>query len=178
MAMEGGEVTAFPYWMMGAEEAFITSMVCDLARLNAQFANSPELENDMFTKVDGTPDWLLAENPSFIPGLAPLIGEHFGPCTDEEAKFIGCAPGTPQHDALAQLLVNKREKLKFEYEHDGQTFWCGQQEGPPPLEFPAKWTQGDRGKKAIIAILKKMGSRKVQTMIHGTCTRQIEFSCY
>ena len=39
MSMEGGEVSAFPYWMMGAEEGFVTKMVCDLALLHGSFVN-------------------------------------------------------------------------------------------------------------------------------------------
>ena len=39
MSMEGGEVSAFPYWMMGAEEGFITKMVCDLAVLHGSFVD-------------------------------------------------------------------------------------------------------------------------------------------
>ena len=166
MAMEGGEVTSFPLWMLGNEEAFITAMVCDLARLHAGFANSPVLDDELFTKIDGAPDWIVEKQLPFMPGLAPLLGDHFAPCTDAEAEFIGCAAGIPSHDAFQALLENKREKLRFEYEVDGTRYWCGQRDGAPMM-MPNPMYMGEKGKAIVLKVMEKMGSRKIQTMIHG-----------
>ena len=78
--VHAGEVTGYPYWMMGNEEAFITDMVCDLAKLQAGFVNSPDLDDELFTKVNGAPEWLEGVC-SFMPGVAPLIAQHFMPCS-------------------------------------------------------------------------------------------------
>ena len=55
--------------------------------------------------------------------------------------------------------------LKFSFELEGTTYTCGDPDAPAKMPNPIAY--GERGKRLTLAILEKMGSRKVQTLIHG-----------
>ena len=162
MSMEGGEVTSFPYWMMGNEEDFVTKFMCDLAKLHAGFVNDASLDAPSM-KVMGVPEWM--EGQAFTPGIAGMMSQHWDTVTEADVEFIGCEAGIPNHDAFQALLLNKKDVLKFSFELEGTTYTCGDPDAPAKMPNPIAY--GERGKRLTLAILEKMGSRKVQTLIHG-----------
>ena len=151
--------------LRGAEEAFIADMVVDLARLHGGLANSPILD-DACMAVLGQPEWFQKAGCSFTPACIGIMAKHFDVVSAEDQAVSGCEPGIPNNEAFAQLLAAKKDELKFSYVgSDGKTYWCGDPAGTVPLPFPQ--LAGEQGKKLLIAICKKLGGRKVQTMIHG-----------
>ena len=70
------------------------------------------------------------------------------------------------HDAYFIFLEKfAGPKLKFFWTHEGTEYYCG--DAKAPLNLPDPNFYGERGKRLTKAILETMGSRKVQTMIHG-----------
>lgn len=65
--MSGGEVTGFPYWMMGVDEDFMTAMLCDLAKMHGTFVNSPLLKDDNLIVEARAGSWLPEGSPDFCP---------------------------------------------------------------------------------------------------------------
>eukprot|EP01052_Picozoa_sp_SAG31_P041862 SAG31_NODE_6467_length_2006_cov_1.609334_2_plen_262_part_00 len=170
MAMPGGEVTSYPMWMLGVEEEFLTGMVCDLARMHGECANSPMLAS--VKKPDDVPEWLQAEfrkDPKmFCPAIIGMIVDHWSPVSAAEAQIVGCAAGAPNHEAFRAIFRNHNDKLKFEMPIQGVTYSLSDADNMPGMWGQGSWLMaGDTGKQLLIAIMKKFGSRKVQTVIHG-----------
>ena len=59
-----------------------------------------------------------------------------------------------------KLLIAKKDTLQFNYvARDGQTYFCGDPQGPSQ-EY-TEYLRGDAGKQLVLAICNIMGNRKV-----------------
>ena len=59
-----------------------------------------------------------------------------------------------------KLLIAKKDTLQFNFvAEDGQTYFCGDPQGPFPI--PQEYMRGDAGKQLVQAICNIMGNRKV-----------------
>ena len=59
-----------------------------------------------------------------------------------------------------KLLIAKKDTLQFNYvAKDGQTYFCGDPQGPSQ-EY-TEYLRGDAGKQLVLAICNIMGNRKV-----------------
>lgn len=164
MSMPGGEVTSFPMWMFGVEEDFLTGMVCDLAKMNGAFVNDPRLDDESM-KVLNVPEWMTGL--SFQPGISGAMNKHWDPVSKANAAFLSCPEDTPNHAAAVKAVEQNNDHFKFKYSWEGKEYSAGDDGVPWAGVGGTDFGQGELGKKVAVAILKKMGSRKVQTMIHG-----------
>ena len=58
-----------------------------------------------------------------------------------------------------KLLIAKKDTLQFNFvAEDGQTYFCGDPQGPSPFQ---EYMRGDAGKQLVQAICNIMGNRKV-----------------
>lgn len=68
-------MTCFPLWMNGAGEEFLTTTACDLAKMHAHFANSPELDAPF--RVEHSYEFLAGVQVIFRSILTQKSGVNF-----------------------------------------------------------------------------------------------------
>lgn len=158
--VSAGENDSFASWNIGSPPQLIQSVVCDLARMHGQMIDSAVL--DRVQRVPPPAEFNLSPGCYAPPYLGFALAA-YRPCA--AAVSCGFPQETPAMEMLGAMIEQDKDFLQWDYTDakTGQTFRLPD----GPCAFPHPTMLGEDGKAILVKACAVLGSRKVQTLLHG-----------